>query len=668
MKYGESHFFEDLFTLVLTILINLPKVEILLNPPKTDGFDLGAFISSHHQRILNELSTVVWHNKNLVSLFTDLLDLDQILNYKDANGKTFLWLIVLYSNTSQALKCLRKLLSEDQSREKLTQVLNSYILKRDSGGLNLIDYCFIKRKSGVAQYIKEFINDLNKNQTNPGGTELTQNVNLPSLVKIHTTGWPKSKSVIRAEMEEIALSHSFCSIYGKPQKQDKNMKNHKRKSLNAEYEYFFKNYSKLGFKNELVDGFDVLAPYQVTSEDGTRMRGLTKSISEYDKSQFFHAFQFREDFEVHIIDTLKDLKGALDCLSSERILFFDVEFCSVQSQKLHPDARVLYYLEENDEYPEPLTPEDEEESSKKTAEFVTQINSKKSHTLFLGVRYLAASIQISTMEKAYWIDSIKLHDHLTQLELSKPKEIESGTGKINQDPEGLDPLEDNYSTNRIFSKILTDRKVIKVFHSCEGDVNVIYRSFGIIVNNIFDTARTFQLILNELKNSKEEKISTLFKDLRLDPKTNYGLKDLASILIGVKLDKSFQTAMWRVRPVPKVMLEYAVNDAVILGGITQKLFELLELADFEDSGGFSGDKKQGWLAVRQYFVEKFGSQQKNKDEKQENADSGDDQTLGNMTYKATFSNEFLARLFARSNQVAKWVDRVDYNVGYRVQT
>ena len=49
---------------------------------------------------------------------------------------------------------------------------------------------------------------------------------------------------------------------------------------------------------------------------------------------------------------------------------------------------------------------------------------------------------------------------------------------------------------------------------------------------------------------------------------NYGLAEYAQLFLGIKLDKSLQKALWRVRPLPTMMLDYAVADSVILIGIS----------------------------------------------------------------------------------------------------
>ena len=44
----------------------------------------------------------------------------------------------------------------------------------------------------------------------------------------------------------------------------------------------------------------------------------------------------------------------------------------------------------------------------------------------------------------------------------------------------------------------------------------------------------------------------------------YSLAYLTSTYLGLNLDKSYQKADWRVRPLPKGMLDYARNDSCVL--------------------------------------------------------------------------------------------------------
>ena len=101
--------------------------------------------------------------------------------------------------------------------------------------------------------------------------------------------------------------------------------------------------------------------------------------------------------------------------------------------------------------------------------------------------------------------------------------------------------------------IFEDAKKLKLFHGCDTDLKWLKSSFGFDVVNIYDTASA-EKILHDAKGS-------------------LSLFQLAMKYLNVHLDKVYQTSDWRVRPLPKSMLEYARRDASTLILITQKQLE-----------------------------------------------------------------------------------------------
>lgn len=124
--------------------------------------------------------------------------------------------------------------------------------------------------------------------------------------------------------------------------------------------------------------------------------------------------------------------------------------------------------------------------------------------------FIVASLQLATPDKRYFLDCI-------QLELKGSKLIAS---------------------------IFESNSILKIFHGGENDLEAIYRAFGILTRNIYDTAKA-SMVLEEFTNMP-------------------GLNTLSSRYFNAKLDKSFQKAVWRVRPLPQPMIEYAMTDAVSL--------------------------------------------------------------------------------------------------------
>ena len=104
----------------------------------------------------------------------------------------------------------------------------------------------------------------------------------------------------------------------------------------------------------------------------------------------------------------------------------------------------------------------------------------------------------------------------------------------------IDPLalEDLSSIAPIFSNV----RIRKIFHGADYDIRSLYRDFGIVVNNLFDT-----------------QIAASFLGI-----TELGLAALLKNRIGVELDKKYQRRDWSKRPLPSAMLAYAIHDSCYL--------------------------------------------------------------------------------------------------------
>lgn len=120
---------------------------------------------------------------------------------------------------------------------------------------------------------------------------------------------------------------------------------------------------------------------------------------------------------------------------------------------------------------------------------------------------LVSLIQISNSKEDFLVDPIKLRESL-------------------QSPE--------FSLNRIFA----NEKVLKIFHGAESDIAWLQRDFDTFVVNMFDSFHAAK-ILNLPRMS---------------------LAFLLEQFCGVELDKKYQLADWRERPMPAEMIEYARKD------------------------------------------------------------------------------------------------------------
>jgi ribonuclease D len=111
----------------------------------------------------------------------------------------------------------------------------------------------------------------------------------------------------------------------------------------------------------------------------------------------------------------------------------------------------------------------------------------------------------------------------------------------------IDPLKlhDLSSLKPLFAS----RSMVKVFHGADYDVRSLYRDFGIIIHNLFDT----QLACMYLGYQET------------------GLDAVVADRFGVELNKKFQKKDWSQRPLPREMITYAALDVVYLIPLSKAL-------------------------------------------------------------------------------------------------
>jgi len=119
---------------------------------------------------------------------------------------------------------------------------------------------------------------------------------------------------------------------------------------------------------------------------------------------------------------------------------------------------------------------------------------------YLGITCL---IQISTVTKDYLVDPFPLWSDLPML-----------------------------------NEITANPKIVKILHGCDSDIDWLQRDFSIYLRNVFDTHQAGKLLgLPRLS-----------------------LAWLLSNYCGIDVDKQYQLADWRIRPLPKEMVFYARQD------------------------------------------------------------------------------------------------------------
>lgn len=129
------------------------------------------------------------------------------------------------------------------------------------------------------------------------------------------------------------------------------------------------------------------------------------------------------------------------------------------------------------------------------------------HHSFHSYTGLVSLIQISISNEDFLVDPIRLREVLQSPELS-------------------------------LNWVLADESILKVFHGAESDIAWLQRDFDTFVVNMFDSYHAAK-VLNLPRMS---------------------LAYLLDEFCGVELDKTYQLADWRERPLSKEMIEYARKD------------------------------------------------------------------------------------------------------------
>ncbi len=116
----------------------------------------------------------------------------------------------------------------------------------------------------------------------------------------------------------------------------------------------------------------------------------------------------------------------------------------------------------------------------------------------------------------------------------------------------IDPLAfDNLSS---LALVFANHGIEKIFHGADYDIRSLHRDFGIEVNNLFDT-----------------QIACRFLGFH-----ETGLEAVLHREFGISLNKKYQKKDWSVRPLPKEMLEYGMEDTCHLIPLTKNFQKKLK--------------------------------------------------------------------------------------------
>mgnify|MGYP006304337543 CR=1 FL=1 len=98
-----------------------------------------------------------------------------------------------------------------------------------------------------------------------------------------------------------------------------------------------------------------------------------------------------------------------------------------------------------------------------------------------------------------------------------------------------------------------DPAIQKIFHGADYDIRSLYRDYGIVIKNLFDTQLASRFIGAKCT----------------------GLEAVVQKRFDVRLNKKYQKKDWSERPLPEKMIEYAARDAIYL----KPLAEILQRED-----------------------------------------------------------------------------------------
>ena len=130
-------------------------------------------------------------------------------------------------------------------------------------------------------------------------------------------------------------------------------------------------------------------------------------------------------------------------------------------------------------------------------------------------------------------------------------QLYSGNGKVH-----LVHFDNNSKYNATnLIKLLTDDKILKIFHFARFDLAILQKTFGIVINNVYCTKIA-------------SKIARTYSDA-------HGLKVLVKEFLNIEISKKEQSSYWGGE-INENQLKYASNDVLYLHRIKDRLNMILE--------------------------------------------------------------------------------------------
>ena len=123
-------------------------------------------------------------------------------------------------------------------------------------------------------------------------------------------------------------------------------------------------------------------------------------------------------------------------------------------------------------------------------------------------------------------------------------------------------IEKNQKQARNLTKVMTDEKVLKIFHYARFDIGVLHRNLNFMTRNIYCTKIA-------------SKLARTFSQ-------SHGLKNLVKELLSVDISKEQQSSYWGKDVLDENQINYAKQDVIYLHKIKQQLDNILKREDRYD--------------------------------------------------------------------------------------
>ena len=151
----------------------------------------------------------------------------------------------------------------------------------------------------------------------------------------------------------------------------------------------------------------------------------------------------------------------------------------------------------------------------------------------------------------------------------------------------VDPMADDIDLEPLY-KLLANKRVVKVFHSCSQDIEIFYNLTNKIPANVFDTQIAAQM-------------------LGYGEAVGYG--NLVKDVLNRELDKSSRHTDWSARPLTDKQIDYAMGDVTHLREVYEKLIQQLkengrekwvkeETKDVLAIENYENNPKEAWKRIK----------------------------------------------------------------------